>query len=78
MKFHTFYTMDNKEGKYLFGVAKVGERGQIVIPKEARDLYDIKPGDTLMLMGDKNGMAMVKTELFASLVEKVVDEITEI
>lgn len=78
MKFHTFYTMDNKEGKYLFGVSKVGERGQIVIPKEARDLYDIKPGDTLMLMGDKNGMAMVKTELFASLVEKVVDEITEI
>ena len=32
---------------------KVGERGQIVIPKEARDIFNIKPGDTLIMLGDK-------------------------
>ena len=35
------------------GMVKVGEKGQIVIPKEARDMFDIKPGDTLLILGDK-------------------------
>ena len=44
------------KGKYAWTV-KVGEKGQIVIPKEARDLFGFKPGDTLLLMGDaKRGM----------------------
>jgi len=49
------------EGKYIFGTVKVGERGQIVIPKDARDLFKIKAGDTLLIMGDKKkGLAISK------------------
>ncbi|MBD9207870.1 MAG: AbrB/MazE/SpoVT family DNA-binding domain-containing protein [Clostridiales bacterium] len=49
------------EGKYLFGVAKVGQKGQIVIPKEAREVFSISPGDTLAVLGDINqGIGIVK------------------
>ena len=41
------------DGKYIFGTVKVGERGQIVIPKEARESLEIKPGDILIVTGDK-------------------------
>ncbi|MDY3864903.1 MAG: AbrB/MazE/SpoVT family DNA-binding domain-containing protein [Eubacteriales bacterium] len=48
------------DGKYIFGTAKVGERGQIVIPKEAREVMGIHPGDTLLILGDeKQGLAIV-------------------
>ena len=39
------------KGKHLLGTAKVGEKGQIVIPKEARELFGIEPGDTLLILG---------------------------
>ena len=49
------------EGQYLFGVAKVGQKGQIVIPKEAREVFSISPGDTLAVLGDINqGIGIVK------------------
>jgi len=44
--------MDGPKGKYAW-TATVGEKGQIVIPKQARDLFGIKPGDTLLLLGDE-------------------------
>lgn len=68
--------MQEKDGKYIFGVVKVGDKGQIVIPKDARLKYDINPGDSLMLLGDANGMAVVKIELFSSLVGQVVEGLT--
>lgn len=50
--------MQGPDGRHLFGVVKVGEKGQIVIPKEARDLFGIKPGSSLMVAADKNGIAL--------------------
>ena len=52
---------DEKDGKYIFGISKVGERGQIVIPKKARSVFEIETGDRLLILGDKaKGMAIVK------------------
>ena len=60
--------------KYV-GIAKVGEKGQIVIPKEARDMFEIKPGDSVVVLCDKNkGMAIVKSEIFEDTIDKVVPE----
>ena len=66
--------MQGENGKYIFGVCKVGERGQIVIPKEARDMYNIKAGDNLLLLGDKKGMALVKTEVFSAITEEILGD----
>ena len=50
--------MDRPEGKYAW-TATVGAKGQIVIPREAREVFDIKPGDTLILLGDvERGIAI--------------------
>ena len=62
------------EGKYIFGVVKVGDKGQIVIPRDARKVYDIKPGDALLLLGDQKGMALVKTEIFQSALDQVMGD----
>lgn len=67
--------MEKHEDKYLFGVIKIGDKGQIVIPKDARKTYNLKPGDSLMLLGDKNGMALVKTEIFHNLVGQVMEDL---
>ena len=49
---------------------KVGPKGQITIPKEARKMFDINEGDTIMVMGDKErGLALLKADLFYSLME---------
>ena len=73
-KILTFTTMQENEGKYIFGVVKVGEKGQIVIPRDARKVYDIKPGDALLLLGDQKGMALVKTEIFQSALDQVMGD----
>ena len=59
--------MNGPEGKYAW-TATVGEKGQIVIPKQARDLFGIRPGDTLLLLGDKDrGIAIPPKGAFAEL-----------
>ena len=56
-----------RNGKYAWSVT-VGAKGQIVIPKEARELFDIAPGDTLLLLGDlQRGIAIPPKSLFGNL-----------
>ena len=69
--------MEAVNGKYIFGVVKVGERGQIVIPKEAREQYGIKPGDSLMVLGDQNGIALLKTEVFQNIINQAMGGLTQ-
>ena len=55
------------------GVCKVGEKGQIVIPKEAREMFGINPGEYVLVLCDKNkGMAVVKPNSFDDLADKVL------
>ena len=55
------------------GIAKVGEKGQIVIPKEAREMFDIKPGATVVVLCDKKkGMAVVKSEILEDTMNKIL------
>ena len=55
----------------FIGIAKVGEKGQIVIPKEARDMFNIKSGDSVVILCDKKkGMAIVKSEVVESTIDK--------
>ena len=57
----------NSDNRFIVSV-KVGPKGQITIPKEAREMFDIKEGDTLMVMGDKDrGLALLKADLFYNL-----------
>lgn len=47
--------------KHMFGAVRIGERGQIVIPKKCREIFDLKPGDMMVLFGDEQrGLALVK------------------
>ena len=60
--------------KHLFGSVKVGERGQIVIPKEARELFDIRQGDILLVLGDRErGIALVKAEAIQEFARKILE-----
>jgi len=52
---------------------KVGEKGQIIVPKEAREMFNISPGDTLMFLGDKErGIALMKSDEVYELMSKGV------
>ena len=58
--------------KRVFGTAKVGDRGQIVIPKEARELFNIRPGDTLLILGEENkGLIVSRPELLRDLADQI-------
>ena len=57
------------------GISKVGEKGQIVIPKEARDMFDIKPGDSIIVLCDKEkGIALLKADAIEDLTDKVFNK----
>lgn len=59
------------KGKHVFGMVKVGDKGQIVIPAKARKIFDIQPGDNLIVLGDEGqGIALIKEKGLLSLLEK--------
>ena len=61
-----------QRSKYI-GVCKVGEKGQIVIPKEARQMFDIKAGDSVIVLCDKEkGMAIIKADMVEELTDKIL------
>lgn len=65
--------MKKPKGKYAWTVT-VGEKGQIVIPKQARDVFEIKPGDTLVILGDeKRGLAIPPKSMFAQFASAVFE-----
>lgn len=59
------------KGKHIFGIVRVGDRGQIVLPKQARDVFQINPGDRLVVLGDESlehpGIALMKEEFFLGI-----------
>ncbi|MBO0451601.1 MULTISPECIES: helix-turn-helix domain-containing protein [Enterococcus] len=66
-------------GKHIFGIVPVGSRGQIVLPKKARDLLSIKTGDTLVVLGDTNpasaGIALIDSEMFMRMTGNTIESI---
>ena len=65
------HILGKANSKRVFGTAKVGDRGQIVIPKEARDLFNIQPGDTLLILGEENkGLIISRPELLRDLADE--------
>jgi len=66
--------MERKRNIQLYGTVKVGDRGQVVIPADARKELDIKPGDLLLVLSGRNrrGITMVKADAMRDLAEKIM------
>lgn len=68
------HILGKANSKRVFGTAKVGERGQIVIPKEARELFNIRPGDTLLILGEESkGLIVSRPELLRDLADEIFE-----
>ena len=63
-----------KPRRHIFGTAKVGEKGQIVIPKDARTLFHIQPGDTLLILGDEQtGIIVTRPDVLQDAAKQIFD-----
>ena len=63
-------------GQRVFGTAKVGDRGQNVIPKEAREFFGIEPGDTLLILGkNETGLIVTRPETLSNLATQIFDSV---
>ncbi len=69
------------KGKHIFGIATVGERGQIVLPKRAREIFRLSPGSRLVVLGNETagerGIALVESELMLSYAAKIMEHAEE-
>ena len=63
-------------GKHLWGTVTIGSKGQIVIPKNARDTFDMKEGDRLVVLGDESqGIALIKVEIFEKQMQEMLERL---
>jgi AbrB family looped-hinge helix DNA binding protein len=70
------HVLGKGNNRRVFGTAKVGDRGQIVIPKEARELFNIRPGDTLLILGEEDtGLIISRPEVLSNIAEKIFDTV---
>ena len=70
------HILGKQQPQRVFGTAKVGDRGQIVIPKEARDFFGIQPGDTLLILGkNETGLIVTKPETLNDLADQIFDSV---
>lgn len=68
------HILGKANSRRVFGTAKVGDRGQIVIPKEARELFKIRPGDTLLILGEEEtGLIVSRPEVLSDIANKMFD-----
>ena len=72
------HILGKSNSRRVFGTAKVGDRGQIVIPKEAREHFGIHSGDTLLVLGDdKSGLIITRPEVMHDLALKILTQIDD-
>lgn len=72
------HILGKTNSRRVFGTAKVGDRGQIVIPKEARELFGIQPGDTLLIVGESDtGLIVSRPEALNDLADKILNNINK-
>ncbi len=70
------HILGKPKGPKIFGTARVGDRGQIVIPKEARSFFDIQPGDTLLILGnEESGLIVSKPDVLDQVAEQILGTI---
>jgi len=68
------HILGKANSRRVFGTAKVGDRGQIVIPKEARDLFKIRPGDTLLILGEEEtGLIVSRPEVLSDIANQMFE-----
>ena len=72
------HILGKQNSKRVFGTARVGDRGQIVIPKEARELFNIRPGDTLLILGEPDtGLVVSRPEGLNNLANEILNKVKE-
>ena len=70
------HVLGKANARRVFGTAKVGDRGQIVIPKEARELFNIQPGDTLLILGEEEtGLIVSRPEVLSNIANQIFDNV---
>ena len=66
------HILGKSNSRRVFGTAKVGEKGQIVIPKDARQIFGVKPGDTLLILGDEEtGIIVTKPDVLRDAADEI-------
>ena len=72
------HILGRPKGRHVFGTARVGERGQIVIPKESRAFFGVRPGDTLLILGSEDsGLVVSKPEVLDRVAQEILGNLEE-